>query len=148
MTKSILKPIPKSVLSLDVGRKRIGIAGCDPLGITVTRLPAIFRKDFNTDLKQFIARCKERNVKGLIIGLPLNKKGEETSQSLYCKRYGKRLGQSLGLPIAWVNEHSSSLTAKERLRLKDDRSGKIDSEAAAIILEQWLFEGPDLINED
>ena len=141
------KPIPKSVLSLDLGNKRIGIAGCDPLGITVTRLPALFRQDFNTDLKELIARCKERNVQGLIIGLPLNQKGEETYQSKLCRKYGKRLAKSLDLPVAWVNEHSSSLEAIDKLNLKNDRSGKIDSEAAAILLEQWLNEGPDLIKE-
>ncbi|MGA0996492.1 MAG: Holliday junction resolvase RuvX, partial [Vulcanococcus sp.] len=34
-------PAPRSVLSLDVGRKRIGLAGCDPLGLTVKPLPAL-----------------------------------------------------------------------------------------------------------
>ena len=32
-------PVPRSVLALDVGRRRIGLAGCDPLGLTVTPLP-------------------------------------------------------------------------------------------------------------
>ena len=136
------------MLSLDVGLKRIGIAGCDPLGITVTRFPALFRADFKSDLKKLKEHCIERKVEGLIIGLPLNNCGEETNQSKFCRRYGKRLAKSLRLPLVWVNEHSSSWEAKERLNVKNDRSGKIDSEAAGLLLEQWLREGPDLINQD
>ena len=139
------KPSPKSVLSLDVGQKRIGLAGCDPLGITVSRLPALIRKNFKTDVIEIIARCKERKVIGLIIGIPLDEKGNETNQSKFSKHYGKRLAKELDLPIAWVNEHSSTWQAKQNLKLNQDRTGIIDSEAAALLLEQWLREGPDLI---
>ena len=137
------KPKPKSVLSLDIGKKRIGIAACDPLGITVSRLPALFRKAFEQDIGEFKSLCKRRNVKGLVIGLPLDEKGKSTNQSEFCKEYGTRLALSLKLPIAWVNEHSSTWEAKQKLGLKNDRSGKLDSEAAALLLEQWLLEGPE-----
>tara|TARA_Y100001968_G_scaffold94151_1_gene84581 strand:+ start:2396 stop:2806 length:411 start_codon:yes stop_codon:yes gene_type:complete len=133
-----------SVLSLDIGKRRIGLAGCDPLGISITRLPAIFRRDYQSDLKEIMAHCLERDVKGLIVGLPLNIKGKETNQSIFCRKFARKLSTSLSLPIAWVNEHSSTWQAKENLNLKNDRSGKIDSEAAALLLEQWLNEGPDL----
>ena len=39
------------MLSLDVGRRRIGLAGCDPLGITVTPLPPLHRGRFQKDLE-------------------------------------------------------------------------------------------------
>ena len=137
-------PPPKSVLSLDIGSKRIGLAGCDPLGITVTRLPALISTNFENDLKQLKIYCQNRNVKGLIIGLPLDKTGKETTQSKFCRKYGSKIAFALNLPIAWVNEHSSSWEAKQRLNINNDRSGKIDSEAAALLLEQWLKDGPDL----
>tara|TARA_Y100001968_G_scaffold181990_1_gene166652 strand:+ start:224 stop:685 length:462 start_codon:yes stop_codon:yes gene_type:complete len=137
-------PEPKSVLSLDIGKKRVGIAGCDPLGITVTRLPALFRAKFENDLRQIRNHCKNRNVKGLVIGLPLDDKGQITSQSKHCKKYGDRLASALKLPIAWVNEHSSTWQARHKLNLHNDRSGTIDSEVAGLLLEQWLNEGPEL----
>ena len=59
-----------SVLSLDVGRRCIGLAGCDPLGITVTPLPALKRGSFEADLVVLQAHCRERNVQGLVVGLP------------------------------------------------------------------------------
>ena len=133
-----------SVLSLDIGNKRIGIAGCDPLGISITHLPAIFRKSFDEDLKEFYKICSNREVKGLIVGNPLDMHGKETNQSIRCKRYGIKLGKSLKLPVVFINEHCSTIEAKEKFSLKSDRTGRIDSAAAAILLQQWLIEGPNL----
>ena len=54
------------------------------------------------------------------------------------------MAQTLNLPMAWVNEHSSSLEAGDRYGLHKDRTGQLDSAAAALLLEQWLREGPEL----
>ena len=140
----MIQPHPCSVLSLDIGNKRIGIAGCDPLGISITHLPAIFRKSFDEDLKEFLKICSNRQVKGLVIGNPLDMYGKETNQSIRCKKYGVKLAKYLKLPLAFINEHCSTLEAKEKFSLKKDKTGKIDSAAAAILLQQWLIEGPDL----
>ena len=136
----MIKPRPCSVLSLDIGNKRIGVSGCAPLGISITHLPAIFRKSFNEDLKQFYSICSIRNVQGLIIGNPLDMQGKETNQSIQCKRYGKKLATCLNLPAVFINEHCSTIEAKEKFSLERDKTGKIDSAAAAILLQQWLIE--------
>ena len=140
----MIQVIPRSILSLDIGNKRIGIAGCDPLGISITHLPAIFRKNFEQDLKEFRKICLRRNVKGLIIGNPLDMNGKETNQSILCKKYGIKLAKCLKLPLAFINEHCSTVEAKEKFSLENDKTGRIDSAAAAILLQQWLIEGPDL----
>ena len=140
----MIQPHPCSVLSLDIGNKRIGIAGCDPLGISITHLPAIFRKSFDEDLKEFLKICSNRQVKGLVIGNPLDMYGKETNQSIRCKKYGLKLAKSLKLPFAFINEHCSTVEAKEKFSIKTDKTGRIDSAAAAILLQQWLIEGPNL----
>ncbi len=94
------KPNPKSVLSFDVGRKRIGLAGCDPLGITISSLPAIQCKDLNEDIKILKRICLERKVEGLIIGLPLDEAGKPTIQSKYSKKIGGKIAIALNLPVA------------------------------------------------
>ena len=132
------------MLSLDVGRKRIGLAGCDPLGITVTPLKALHRGRFDADLPVLQQLCQDRRVQGLVVGLPLDAAGQPTAQADHCRRYGRRLAQALQLPLAWVNEHSSTWAAGERHGLAGDRSGRLDSAAAALLLDQWLREGPDL----
>ncbi len=98
----------------------------------------------NLDLKEFGKICFERKVKGLIIGNPLDMHGKETNQSIRCKKYGFKLAKSLKLPLAFINEHCSTVEAKEKFSLKNDKTGRIDSAAAAILLQQWLIEGPDL----
>ena len=140
----MIQPHPCSVLSLDIGNKRIGIAGCDPLGISITHLPAIFRKSFDEDLKEFLKICSNRQVKGLVIGNPLDMYGKETNQSIRCKRYGIKLAKFLKLPIVFINEHCSTVEAKDKFSIKSDKTGRIDSAAAAILLQQWLIEGPNL----
>ena len=140
----MIQPHPCSVLSLDIGNKRIGIAGCDPLGISITHLPAIFRKSFDEDLKEFLKICSNRQVKGLIIGNPLDMYGKETTQSIRCKKYGVKLAKCLKLPLTFINEHCSTIEAKEKFSLNIDKTGRIDSAAAAILLQQWLIEGPNL----
>ena len=133
-----------SVLSFDVGRRRIGLAGCDALGITVTPLAAIHRRAFELDLLVIREHCARRTVTGLVVGLPLDREGQPTRQAMHCRRYGLRLARALKLPLAWVNEHSSTWAAGERHGLAGDRSGRLDSAAAALLLEQWLREGPEL----
>ena len=54
-------PRPRSVLAIDVGRRRIGLAGCDPLGVTVTPLPALARGEFQADLQRLLAGAPERS---------------------------------------------------------------------------------------
>ncbi len=140
----MIRPNPRSILSVDVGQKRIGIAGCDPLGITVTILPALKRKTFNDDFKYLEICCLNRKVEGLVFGLPLDQKGLKTRQSIHCEKYGKRMAQALKLPMAFVNEQCSTWVAEELHNLRNDRSGKLDSASAALLLEQWLKEGPEL----
>ena len=136
-------PAPRSVLALDVGRRRIGLAGCDPLGLTVTPLPALRRGRFPADLAQIAPLVERRRITALVVGLPLDAAQQPTEQAEHCRRYGERLARQLQLPLAFVNEHSSSWAAGERHGLHGDRSGALDSAAAGLLLEQWLSEGPE-----
>lgn len=143
----MVAPQPCSALALDIGRRRIGLAGCDPLGLTVTPLPALQRGPFQRDLAQLLPLLRQRRVSALVLGLPLDASGAITSQARHCRRYGLQLLRALdqvglSLAVAWVNEHSSSWAAAERYGLQGDRSGRLDSAAAALLLEQWLREGP------
>ena len=138
------KPKPRSILSLDVGIKRIGLAYCDPLCITSNILPAVKRFENNQELKIIKNRVDEFNLTGFIVGLPLDKEGKMTPQAIDCKNYGQLLSNKLNLPFTYVNEHSSTWESSNRFGIKKDKSGLIDSFSAKIILEQWIEEGPEL----
>ena len=138
------KPKPRSILSLDVGIKRIGLAYCDPLCITSNILPAVTRVKNNQEFKIIRDYIDKLNLTGFIVGLPLDENGKFTSQTLDCKEYGELLFHQLKLPFSFVNEHSSTWESTNRFGIKKDKSGLIDSFSAKIILEQWIQEGPEL----
>ena len=141
------RPLPCSALALDVGRRRIGLAGCDPLGVVVSPLPALARGPFEQDVQQILTLVRDRRVEALVVGLPLDAQQQPTAQARHCRRYGRRLAEALAaagspLALAWVDEHASTWAAAERFGLQGDRSGRLDSAAAALLLEQWLQDGP------
>ena len=138
------KPKSKSILSLDVGTKRIGLAYCDSLCITVNILPAVNREQNNHELKTIKKHIHKLNLTGFIVGLPLDDRGEMTSQAFDCETYGEYLFNELKLPFSFVNEHSSTWESTNRFGIKKDKSGLIDSLSAKVILEQWIQEGPEL----
>ena len=138
------KPKPRSILSLDVGTKRIGLAYCDALCITSNILPAVKRFKNNLEIKIIRNHIYEFNLTGFIVGLPLDEEGQMTPQAIDCKNYGQLLSKELMLPFSFVNEHSSTWESSNRFGIKKDKSGLIDSFSAKIILEQWIEEGPEL----
>jgi len=139
-----IKPKPKSVLGLDIGQKRIGLAYCDALSITVSILPAVKRTKNFSEFNMIKDYIDIHNIRGIIAGLPLDDKGLMTDQALDCKTYGDKIFNKLELPFAYVNEHSSTWESINRFGLKKDKTGLIDSLSAKIILEQWIREGPEL----
>ena len=138
------KPKPRSILSLDLGIKRIGLAYCDALCITSNILPAIKRFENYEELKIIKNHIEKFNLTGFIVGLPLDDEGNMTPQAIDCKSYGQLLSNKLKLPFTYVNEHSSTWESSDRFGIKKDKSGLIDSFSAKIILEQWIEEGPEL----
>ncbi len=139
-----IKPKPKAVLGLDVGKKRVGLAYCDSLFITISILPAMKRFNDFEEIEILKRHIWNHKITGIIIGLPLDDKGNMTEQAKDCLKYGEDVSKKLKLPFNFVNEHSSSWESINRFKIKKDKSGLIDSYSARIILEQWMREGPEL----
>lgn len=131
-----------SALGLDVGKKRIGVAGCDGTGLLATGLTTIDRSSFAVDLQKFKQLVKEREAQVLVVGLPYNMDGSLGFQALEVQKFAQRLGAALQLPIEYVDERLTSLEAEEQLKsrklLSRHHKGLIDKQAATIILQQWL----------
>lgn len=133
-----------SALGLDVGRKRIGVAGCDGTGLIATGLMTLERRSFVEDMDQLRAIAQERQAQLLVIGLPYSMDGSLGSQARQVQKFAQRASQALQLPVEFVDERLTSVQA-EQLLLAENRSpsrnkGLIDRKAAAIILQQWLDE--------
>ena len=133
-----------AALGLDIGEKRIGVAGCDGLGLLATPLTTIERKSWQEDVEKLRKIVQEREVLVLVIGLPYSMDGSMGFQAEKVQKIATSLGEALELPIEYVDERLSSLEAEEQLKSQKKFSsrnkGLIDQRAAAIILQQWLDE--------
>ena len=131
-----------SALGLDVGKKRMGVAGCDGTGLIATGLTTIYRTSFTEDLKQLQEIIEERDIKILVIGLPYNLDGTVGFQAKKVQKFADKISRILQLPIEYVDERLTSVEASTQLKAQKRFStrdkGAIDCRAAAIILQQWL----------
>ena len=131
-----------SALGLDVGSKRIGVAGCDGTGLIATGLTTIKRTSFEQDVSQFRELVEQREVQVLVIGLPYSMNGTLGFQARQVQKYARRLSASLQLPVEYVDERLTSFEAEQLLhaekRSPSRHKALIDRKAAAIILQQWL----------
>ena len=132
-----------SVLGLDIGKKRIGIAGCDGTGLIATPIMTLERTSFTDDIEQLNDLIAKRDVTLLVIGMPYAMNGELGHQAQRIQKYVKRLQRVIKLPIEYVDERLTSIEAESQLKTKKGFSprrdkAQIDAHAAAIILQQWL----------
>lgn len=133
-----------SALGLDLGAKRIGVAGCDRTGLIATGLTTIPRTNFESMTRPLSELAKSRTVEVLVVGLPYQLDGQIGRQARKIQKLARRLSVALGLPVEFVDERLTSFDAEQRL-LAEGRSPSrhkalIDRKAAAIILQQWLDE--------
>lgn len=132
-----------SALGLDVGKRRVGVAGSDGTGLIATALTTIERTQFDRDVEQLRQLVVEREVQVLVVGLPYTMDGHVGAQAQEVQRFARRLSEALALPVEYVDERLSSVEAREQLRSRGRFSPRrdkkaIDARAAAIILQQWL----------
>ncbi len=131
-----------SALGLDIGRKRIGVAGCDGTGLIATGLTTILRRSFAQDIEQFQELVEQRQVQVLVAGVPYNLNGSLGSQAKQTQNYAQRLANALKLPLEYIDERLTSYQAEQFMiseNISPSRNkSMIDRKAAAIILQQWL----------
>jgi putative Holliday junction resolvase len=131
-------------LGLDVGRKRIGVAGCDRTGLIATGITTIERQSFEQDVAQLRQLIQEREVQVLVVGLPYSMDGSLGFQARQVQKFATRIAKALNLPVEYVDERLTSFQAEQML-IAENRSpsrhkGLIDRKAASLILQQWLDE--------
>lgn len=130
------------MLALDVGRKRIGLAISDELGITAQGIETLERRRIREDLENLKILAKERNVSTLLIGRPLHMSGSESPQSRYTEEFGERLSKYLDLPVIYWDERLTSMEAERMLRTAaaslDEKKRAVDRLSAVLLLESYL----------
>jgi len=131
-----------SALGLDVGSKRIGVAGCDGTGLIASGLTTIERTSFDRDVTQLRKIVEQREVQVLVVGLPYSMDGTLGLQARKVQKFAARLAKALQRPVEYVDERLTSFEAEEQLKAEQrspsHNKSLIDRKAAAIILQEWL----------
>ena len=141
----LIKYLPKKsrLLGLDVGRKTIGLAVSDSDMKIATTVGTIRRSKFTKDGKNLDAIITERQVNGLVLGLPISMDGNEGPACQSVRQFAVNLDNTLEIGITFWDERLST-SAVERLLTKEAdlsrnrRSEIIDKMAAAYILQGAL----------
>lgn len=134
------------LLSMDYGRRRIGIAATDDTGTLVRGLTTIDRKISKDPLADILDIIKAENPLTLIVGLPLDVENNETEMSKEVRFFVSKIQDQITIPVFFIDESYSSIQAAEILfcRKKKHRRNKInvDRIAACLVLETYI-KNPD-----
>ncbi len=140
-----MEGITGCLLGLDYGDRRVGVSVCDELGLLAHGVETIHRKR-STKLRGTLSRiealCEERQIGGIVLGLPLLEDGTEGVRCERTREFGRALSDRLGLPIFYQDERLTTVEAYEWMKESGmdavDREKQVDEVSAVIILQDFL----------
>ena len=130
------------LLGIDPGKKRIGLAISDEDKLVSTPLKTILKKKNFNFIKEIKEIIEENNIKGIIVGNPLNMDGSKGSSSQSSNDFARNLSNNISIPVTMWDERLSSEGA---FKLSDNmgvntskKIEKLDQNAASFILQGAL----------
>ena len=133
------------ILALDLGKKRIGLALSDPLGISAQGLDTLQRSTVREDIAALEAIAREHQVQLVLLGHPLNMSGAEGRQAVYTRDFAQRLTARTGLAVRFWDERLTTKEAERVLKQSgisiEKRAKAVDRLAAVILLASYLDAG-------
>jgi putative holliday junction resolvase len=135
-------PARGALIGLDLGTKTIGVAVSDPDRRLATGVETIERKAFKADAARLLALAAERNICGIVLGLPINMDGSEGPRAQSTRAFARNLAQLTTMPIGFWDERLSTAAVERELIANDvsraKRAKVIDQHAAIFILQGAL----------
>ncbi|HWR52432.1 MAG TPA: Holliday junction resolvase RuvX [Bryobacteraceae bacterium] len=130
------------ILALDVGKRRIGIALSDPLGITAQGLPTLERRKTHEDYAALTELACEREVVLILVGNPIGMAGQDTHMAGFVRHFADGLAQRSGLPVRLWDERLTTVQAGRVLRSSgigiEKRARAVDRLSAVLLLQNYL----------
>jgi putative holliday junction resolvase len=140
--KVSLSPSKPRILALDLGKKRIGLALSDPLGITAQGLPNLERTNKRADLAAIARLAAEHGATVILMGNPKNMGGSEGRQSEWVREFAGALQAQTGLEVRFWDERLTTVEAGRVLRESGisiaKRAAAVDRLSAVILLQSYL----------
>lgn len=136
-----------SILSLDVGTKRIGVAK-SPLDVRLASPLTTIDTESAVD-DTLLELAKQHDVRAVVVGLPRGMSGQETDQTNYSREFAEHVRENLKIPVYLQDEAGTSIKAKEELAQKSGAMSKedVDSLAATYILQDFLETNQEKLKE-
>ncbi len=130
------------VLAIDYGRRRIGVAISDPLGYTAQPLPTIEVKSLAQTLAALEQIIRDQQVVEIVVGLPLNMKGEQGVAAEAVLQFVQQLQSKFAGPIHTWDERWTTVAAHRSMHelghAPSRRKHQVDQIAAQLILQSFL----------
>ena len=130
------------ILAIDYGKKRLGLALSDELGITARPFGIWTRVNRRRDLARLHELVRQEAVRRIVVGLPLHLDGTPSEMSEEAKSFSARLEKAIGIPVALVDERLSSAEAAQNLSgagvKARGQKAMIDAVAAQVILQSYF----------
>ena len=127
------------LIGLDLGSKRIGVSICDEKQLIATPLKTINKNTLTELISELKMIIHENNIKGIIIGNPLNMDGSSGRSAQSVKDTSQKIEENINIPICLWDERLSTVGAFNLSSQLDvnvsKREKKIDENAAAFILQ-------------
>jgi putative Holliday junction resolvase len=128
------------ILGIDYGEKRVGIAWSDPFGLIA--YPQSFLSNGPDLLPQIKMLINGNKVKHIVVGLPKNRFGQSTQQTIIVEKFVSFLRSQISIPVELINEAYSTQAATKQLYESGKNAKRqrqiIDSQAAAFFLQGYL----------
>ncbi len=130
------------IVALDIGTVRIGVATSDVMEIIASAHTVYRRKNLIADVKAIAEIINNLGAGEVVIGLPLKMDGSEGTSVEMAKTFGDALKSEIAVPIIYIDERLSTVSA-ERVLIesgvrREKRKDKIDAVAATFILQTYL----------
>ncbi len=130
------------LIGIDPGKKNIGIAICDPSQKLATPLKTINLKKFKKFVQELNSIIIEYQIKGIVVGNPINMNGSNGPRSQSAKDFAKNISKITKLPLTLWDERLSSEGAFKMMSKLDinttKKLDKLDENAAGFILQGYL----------
>lgn len=130
------------VLAIDYGRRRIGLAVSDALGLFARPLATLQRTNRRDVLWRLRQIVRQHEIRRIVVGHPLHLDGTPGEMAVEAARFAARIEKQLGLPVELVDERLSSWEADQMLAAgraaTRQRTAELDQVAAAVILRDYL----------
>jgi putative Holliday junction resolvase len=145
-----------SVLAIDYGRERIGLAIAGANDGMAQPLSTLQRINRNEDMRRLRELAREHRIKKIVVGLPLNLDGTRGEMAEEAERFARRARKQIGVPVEMVDERLTSWEAERlleetqgrllhaqkrgsgRMQRKTPGRATVDAVAAAVILNEYL----------